>query len=87
MIHKQTTTQKHLQSSCFALRSKEAAFGAAHKVVHCSSLTRNQVVLFQHTLVVAYNRRHLTRCRTLILFAVKASNTLGELFKVTDSGV
>ena len=55
MIHKQTTTRKHLQISCLAMRSKETAFGAADEVVHCNSLTGNQVVLFQHTLAVADN--------------------------------
>ena len=55
MIHKQTTTRKHLGISCLATGSKEAAFGAADKVVHCNSLTWNQVVLFQHTLAVADN--------------------------------
>ena len=55
MIHKQTTTGKHLRISCLATQSKETAFGAADEVVHCNSLTRNQVVLFQHTLAVADN--------------------------------
>ena len=55
MIHQQTTTRKHLQISCLATRSKETAFGAADEVVHCNSLTGNQVVLFQHTLAVTDN--------------------------------
>ena len=87
MIHKQTTAGKHLRIGPFALGSEEVTFGAAHKVVHCNSLTGNKVVLFQHTLAVTHNKGHLTMCRTLILFAVKASSTLGELFTVTDSSV
>ena len=55
MIHKQTTTRKHLQISHLAVQSKEMAFGAADEVVHCNLLTWNQVVLFQHTLAVADN--------------------------------
>ena len=55
MIHRQTTIGKHLRISGLALGSKEAAFSAADEVVHCNSLTRNQVVLFQHTLAVADN--------------------------------
>ena len=64
MIHKQTTTGTHLGIGHFTSGSEETAFGAAHEVVHCNSLTGNQVVLFQHTLVDMDNRRHLTRFRT-----------------------
>ena len=87
MIDKQTTTGKHLEIGRFSSGSEETAFSAAHEVVHGDSLTGNQVVLFQHTLAVTDNRRHFTRCRTLMLFAIKTSSTLGEVFKVTDSSV
>ena len=88
MVHKQTTTQIHLQISHFTLRREEGAFGVADEVVDGNSLARNKIVLFQDSLVVSNNRSHLTGSQMPSLFTtIKASSILEEFFQVTNGGV